>query len=63
MRRINGRRFNIRRRPLGRTTPQRPTALHITLSVEAVRELAEQLLPPQAQKISHSVRPYIETLG
>jgi transposase len=57
MRRINGRRFDIRRRPLGRTTPQRPTALHITLSVEAVRKLAEQLPPPQAQKISHSVRP------
>ena len=57
MRRINGWRFDIRRRSLGRTTPQRPTALHITLSVEAVRKLAEQLPPPQTQKISHSVRP------
>lgn len=57
MRRIIGRRFEVRRRFVRSTASQRPTALHITLSVEAVRKLAEQLPPPQSQKMSHSVRP------
>ena len=57
MRRIIGRRFNIRQPLVSMTAPQRPTALHITLSVEAVKKLAEQLPPPPTEKISHNVRP------
>jgi transposase len=57
MRRIIGRRFNIRQWLVTMTVPQRPTTLHITLSVETVKKLAEQLPPPPTEKISHNVRP------
>jgi transposase len=57
MRRVNRRIFLIRRRTPGRIVPRNPIPLNITLSVEAVRKLAEQLPSPVPQPIGHSVRP------
>lgn len=57
MRRIIRQRFGVSRRLVGRIVSPRPISLHITLSVEAVRKLAEQLPQPIAETRGHNVRP------
>jgi transposase len=57
MRRIIRRIFLIRRGSPRRVLQRNPIPLNITLSVEAVRKLADQLPPPDPYPLGHSVRP------
>jgi len=57
MPRINGLRFRIRRSVLGRIVLLKASPLHITLSVEAAKKIAQQLPTLGSQAKEHNLRP------
>lgn len=66
MPRINGLRFRIRRSVLGRTALRKAIPLQITLSVEAVKKIAQQLPSSGSEGKEHNLRrtlrPWVEVI-